>query len=141
VVSADPTDQVSIDMLSRVLATRVADDPELVRQLQQLVADAPEAVTARDQAQVGMIISGSLIGGRADSVPPAVMAARHSAGCGGRWRQHLPCTAAKPPSVVVGGGGGGVIPIIREDGPVKLIGRPGSGGPGGASSQHRKLMT
>jgi hypothetical protein len=32
-VSADPTDQDSIDMLSRVLAARVASDPELVRQL------------------------------------------------------------------------------------------------------------
>jgi hypothetical protein len=43
-VSADPIDQDSIDMLSRVLAARVAGDPELVRQLQELVAEAPEAV-------------------------------------------------------------------------------------------------
>jgi hypothetical protein len=76
-VSADPIDQDSIDMLSRVLAARVAGDPELVRQLQELVADAPEAVTVRDQAQVGMIISGSAVGGQGGHGP---------AGGGGGWR-------------------------------------------------------
>jgi hypothetical protein len=30
-----------------------------------------------------------------------------------------------------GGGGGGVIPIIREDGSVDLVGQPGDGGSGG----------
>jgi len=99
-VSADPTDQDSIDMLSGILAGRVAGDHEMARQLHELAADTPEAVFVRDQAQVGMIISGSSIGGQGGHGPAAG-----------------------------GGDGGGVIPIIREDGLVELIGQP-AGGPG-----------
>jgi hypothetical protein len=136
-VSADPTDQDSIEMLGRILVARVASDPELVRQLQELVADAPEAVTVRDQAQVGMIISGSSIGGHGGYGPgggggggPAFGGAGGAGGVGGNV--YLAPGAAEPPVAGGGGGGGGVIPIIREDISVELVGQPGAGGPGGS---------
>jgi hypothetical protein len=137
-VSADPTDQDSIDMLGRVLAARVAGDPELVRQLQELVAHAPEAVTVGDQAQVGIIVTGSSIGGQGGHGPaggrgggPAFGGGAGGAG-GAGGNIYLAPGAAEPPVAGGGGGGGGVMPIIREDGSVELIGQPGAGGPGGS---------
>jgi hypothetical protein len=85
-VSADPNDQDSIELLGRVLAARVAGNPELVRRLQELVADAPEAVTVGDQAQVGVIVSGSSIGGQGGHGP------RRPA----RWSARLPVVVVDP---------------------------------------------
>jgi hypothetical protein len=63
-VDADPADRPRIELLGRVLAARAAADPEVGRELQELVRQAPEAVTIRDQAQVGMILTASSIGGQ-----------------------------------------------------------------------------
>jgi hypothetical protein len=137
-LSADPTDQDSIETLGRILVAQIASDPELVRQLQELVADAPEAVSVRDQAQVGMIISGSSIGGQGGHGPaggggggPAFGGGAGGAG-GAGGPIYLAPGAPETPVAGGGGGGGGVIPIIREDGSVELIGQPGPGGPGGS---------